>query len=123
MRTLDFIFLLLMLIVAMLLLLAFFNNIFYSNEFLKGNVLLLKTKTEFLSRIRELVINCFEKYRYMKEQKKCYEITYLGREEIYKGEIISKISSDIRIDILFERILKDDRIIILYSIDKIQLKK
>lgn len=96
---------------------------FYKNYFrIEDKTINFYSKEDFLFRIKDIVLKCFEKYK--KENKKiiCHEINYFGKEEILKEEINNKIK-DIKLNIVFNfvKITSNDKIFVIYSINKVEL--
>ncbi|MEM0476167.1 MAG: hypothetical protein QW367_00820 [Candidatus Aenigmatarchaeota archaeon] len=98
---------------------------FFENKLeIKEKEIVISSKENYLSKIMDLIVSCFNENKKENKIIVCYKINYLGKNEIEKKEIEKTISNlNIYVEINFETINTNEKTIIVYSIDKIVLKK
>lgn len=88
------------------------------------NRLTIYSKEDLKLKIKNLILKCFNKFKKENRNIICYEIIYLGNEEIDINEIKSAIY-DFKLNVLieFDKLVKNESLLIIYSINEIKLLK
>lgn len=105
-------------------LMVIFQYFFENRLEIREREIVINSKENYLSKINDLIVSCFNENKKENKIIVCYEINYLGKNEIKKEEIEKILSNlNLYVEINFETINTNEKTIIVYSIDKVVLKK
>ncbi|MFH7903160.1 MAG: hypothetical protein QXQ19_01685 [Candidatus Aenigmatarchaeota archaeon] len=105
-------------------LIVIFQYFFENRLEIKEKEIIINSKENYFSKIKDLIVSCFNENKKENKIIVCYEINYLGKNEIKKEEIEKTLSNlNLYVEINFETINTNEKTIIIYSIDKIVLRK
>lgn len=105
-------------------LIVIFQYFFENRLEIREREIVINSKENYLSKINDLIVSCFNENKKENKIIVCYEINYLGKNEIKKEEIEKILSNlNLYVEINFETINTNEKTIIVYSIDKVVLKK
>ncbi|MEM5831055.1 MAG: hypothetical protein QXO40_02540 [Candidatus Aenigmatarchaeota archaeon] len=105
-------------------LMVIFQYFFENRLEIREKEIVINSKENYLSKINDLIVSCFNENKKENKIIVCYEINYLGKNEIKKEEIEKTLSNlNLYVEINFETINTNEKTIIIYSIDKVVLKK
>ncbi|MEM5820352.1 MAG: hypothetical protein QW678_01745 [Candidatus Aenigmatarchaeota archaeon] len=105
-------------------LIVIFQYFFENRLEIKEKEIIINSKENYFSKIKDLIVSCFNENKKENKIIVCYEINYLGKNEIKKEEIEKTLSNlNLYVEINFETINTNEKTLIIYSIDKIVLRK
>lgn len=103
----------------------FYIFYFFSNKKLKNEEKIdIFSKEDFLFKIRDYVIKCFESFNKEKKSKICYEINYFDRPTINKEDIEKRLK-DLNFDTFIELDVVNygEKVFIVYYIKEVKIIK